>query len=401
MMKILLQFIKNRILFPCFLVLLFSMLHSVQAYSTDLDIYGYYEPQYQGFYINDQYIHLNSNKLRVDLRSQPVESVELKANFNSILYFGQTTWNILDYLPSSLTSSLSNELAANFAFDFENQYYLDNVYAKFKTEYIDVTIGKQQIAFGSGYAWNPIDTFNQKDVMDPTYEKAGVNAIRLEGNIGTRFSYDLMVSPAEDLTDSGKLARAKIFLGSFDFSAMYVEQAWTYTDYSTFTETSYLRRLIGGDLSGELLGVGMHAEGGYSILVDGDNFWEVLGGLDYTFDFETMIMIEYYHNSQGKTSSADYTLTDWMQYYAQEKKTIAQDQIYFYLSHPLSDFIEAGLSVISCINDASFMVVPMFTYSMLENVDLSMFIGANIGETGDFYGSSAGQGGFVRAKVYF
>jgi hypothetical protein len=43
----------------------------------------------------------------------------------------------------------------------------------------DLIFGKQQIAWGTGYAFNPTDTWNIKDPLNPNGAKIGVLAANL------------------------------------------------------------------------------------------------------------------------------------------------------------------------------------------------------------------------------
>jgi len=45
--------------------------------------------------------------------------------------------------------------------------------------------------------------------------------------------------------------------------------------------------------------------------------------------------------------------------------------------------------------------VPMVDWNVFENVDLTLMVNAFIGEEGKAYGSTFGNGGFVRCRVWF
>ena len=56
------------------------------ASAQDLDIFGYFEPQFNLVSWDDGSYQLQSNKLRVDLRSHLDEDIEFGANFDWIVY---------------------------------------------------------------------------------------------------------------------------------------------------------------------------------------------------------------------------------------------------------------------------------------------------------------------------
>ena len=66
--------------------------------------------------------------------------------------------------------------------------------------------------------WNPIDVFNIKDPLDPTYEQPGHNAVRLDVPLAALYSLSLLVSPEENWANSGKLIRFKGSYSRFDYS---------------------------------------------------------------------------------------------------------------------------------------------------------------------------------------
>ena len=84
-----------------------------------------------------------------------------------------------------------------------------------------------------------------------------------------------------------------------------------------------------------------------------------------------------------------------------ETKTITRDQLYLYAKHPVTDLIEIGCSSIVSLSDNSVAVVPMLTYNIFENVDVSCFGNFYVGDEGTAYSKNMGNGGQFRARVYF
>jgi hypothetical protein len=132
-----------------------------------------------------------------------------------------------------------------------------------------------------------------------------------------------------------------------------------------------------------------------------DNFYELVIGTDYTFDFQTYFMVEYYRNTLGKTDHEDYTLNDWMRVFAAEQKTISRDQVYLFIQHPVTDLITMGLQSIYSISDGSMALVPVLNYSFSENIDIMAYLNLNIGKEGTVFSKDMGNGGMLRARIYF
>jgi hypothetical protein len=380
-----------------------SMLAASLANAQAADIFGYFEPEYTGIYHDDSYYQFLYNKLRVDLKSTAVKNTEFGADVIFLLYYGKTDWNVLDFLPEDIVSTVPPEMRPLYEFTYQDTFYLDNAYARFSLNRFAVTGGKQQISLGTGYFANPTDVFNAKDALDPTYEQPGHHGLRMDYLLGSRLSLMALFSPIEmDWETSGKLLRAKLGIGHFDFSVMGIEMPYTLTDFYTFGVSEQTRRSIGGDVVGELLGLGVWAEGLYTFLEeDTDDFYELLAGTDYTFESGLYTMLEYHHNSQAKSAHENYDLNDWMRFLTGETKTISSDQIYGLITYPLTDMLLLGGSVVFSVSDYSAAIVPMIQYSLFENIELLLMANIYTGEEGTAYSSTLGDGFLLRASVYY
>ena len=291
---------------------------------------------------------------------------------------------------------------------FNDRSFLDNACFKLALETFDITVGKQQISLGTGYVWNPTDIFNIKDPLDPTYEQPGHNAARVDIPLSSDYTLSALYSTEEEWQKSGKLLRLKGRISRFDIALIAIESDWTFHDYTVidtirmnFASMPEKRRLFGISTAGELLGVGTWLEYAYNKMDKSKDFYELVVGTDYTFDSETYIMIEYYRNMLGKSDYKKYTLNDWMRSYASEQKAVARDQVYALIQHPVTDLITLGSSFIYSISDNSMAIVPTLNYSFSENMDIMAYLNTNTGKDGTVFSRKSGDGGIIRARVYF
>jgi len=394
---------------PGILVIAFFVCLSAQSFALEsIDIYGYFESQYMGTRLNNRFHQLYSNKLRIDLTSAISEKIDFGANFNYITYHGKTNWNILEFLSNKIATGISPENQVLYTIPFNDRNYLDNCYIRFALPFSDLTIGKQQISLGTGYVWNPTDVYNIKDVFDPTYEQPGHNSIRYDIYIPGGISVTTVYSPEESWKMSTKLFNLKFRLSHFDFHISAIESNWNFHDYEQRTPESRFfegvdecRRLIGLSTAGEIFGLGTWVELAQNYMEKSQNFHEIVCGFDYTFDFQTYIMMEYYRNSLAKNDYQDYTLTDWIRLYTSEQKAISKDQLYMMIQHPITDLIDFGVSQIISLSDASIAFVPTLNYSMAQDVDVLFYFNINIGKSGTAYAHESGNGGLARVKLYF
>jgi len=373
----------------------------VSMSTSEVELFGYFEPQYNGICLNGTYYQFHYNKLRTDLKSSSVGNAEFGAGIIYLIYHGKTDWNLLDFLPSRIGSPHPRHL---FDFTYRDTLFLDNVHARIGLSRFALTVGKQQISLGTGYFANPTDLFNVKDATDPTYEQPSHNAVRMDFMLSQRLQLMGLYGPIESTwARSGKLVKIKAGLGRFDFSVMGGEIEHTSTDFHTMQVRKRQRRVLGGDLVGELLGLGVWGEGAYSFLPDGEgeNFYEFLVGGDYTSESGLYTMLEYHHNSLGKPDYREYDLNDWMRFFTGESRTISRDQLYGFAQYPLGDLMLVGGSVLASLSDRSVALVPTVEWSLFENVDLTCILNLYVGRDGSAYSSKLGNGGFIRCRVYF
>ena len=90
-----------------------------------------------------------------------------------------------------------------------------------------------------------------------------------------------------------------------------------------------------------------------------------------------------------------------MRLFTNEQKTIARDQAYVLIQHPLTELLEGGLTGVFCLSDQSVALAPTFTYSLWENVDVMAYFSFNLGDPGTLYAKDLGNGGMLRARIYF
>lgn len=391
----------------CAVFCLFFCLASISA-QDKLELFGYFESQIMGANLNHDFIQMYTNKLRLDIKSKLSDNIIFAANFNYITYHGKTKWNILDFLSSRIKAEAPPGMEEFYELIFDDRHFLDNAYLRVTYKRIDLTLGKQQISLGTGYAWNPTDVFNTKDLLDPTYEQPGHNALRMDAVLGKMGDLTFLYAPEERWKDSAKMIQLKTRISHFDFTLLAVEKVWHFHDYFLFDaenlqfqQVPEKRRLLGGSTAGELFGLGLWAEFGYNSMQYSHDFQELVLGGDYTFDNQTYVMCEYYHNTQGKGDNSEYTLNDWMRLLTAEQKAIARDQVYTFIQHPVMDLLQLGFSGIFCISDGSIALIPTLTWSFSENVEVLAYLNFYSGKEGTVYSPSMGNGGMLRVRVYF
>ena len=178
-----------------------------------IDIFGYYESEYDYLQLQNSDYNFGYNKLRLDFESRSSDQVMIAGNINFQLYHGKTDWDLIDVIPNSIGTDIGS-----LSFSLKDTLFLDNIYLRTSFSKFDLTIGRQPLSVGTGYAWNPLDIFNRKELMDPTYEQPGINALRMEIPLAGRTHLDAIITPDSTLGMSTKMIQLKTGIGSFDMS---------------------------------------------------------------------------------------------------------------------------------------------------------------------------------------
>ncbi|MFQ5631278.1 MAG: hypothetical protein ACE5I1_21100, partial [bacterium] len=196
------------------------------AHAQGLEISGYYENQFFPQELNGKLILQDYNKIRIDFAADIGENVSFNGDYIYRVFHGKTRFSALDFIPESLVSRYADilqvpveSLRPLFEFELENENFLDNAFVTIYTNRLNIRIGKQQLPWGSGYTWNPTDIFNEKNTLDPTYEKVGVNAFKIELPVGKEGMITGILGIEDDWRSSTKAVKIKHHLAGFDLSA--------------------------------------------------------------------------------------------------------------------------------------------------------------------------------------
>jgi len=379
--------------------------------NAQVDFFGYFESEFDQIKIEENTYNFGYNKLRLDMEARPSEQILIGANLNVQQFFGQRTWDLFDFLPDGIWDRTFGETLINeFPYHIPDTLFLDNVYLRASFSRFDVTVGKQQIALGTGYAWNPTDIFNQKDLLDPSYENPGINAVRVEIPLGHRSLIDLIVTPESGWNISRRFIQFKMGLGSFDLMSMAGAFQWDRTGIELDTLNMYMpiqesvisteRQMLGGAMVGELFGLGLWAEGAWNKLKEENDYVEFLAGFDYTFDFQTYLMVEFYHNGSGIHKEEELLFNDYLYYLNGETHSLMQDYSFVYLNHPLADLLTIGVFGIVNFNDESYVINPQLEWNAFENVNISLLISYFEGKKDSEFGLQD-WGWRLRVRAYF
>ena len=365
-----------------------------------VDINGQYENVLSIQYVEDWNI-LDLNNLLFSLEGDLGSSSFLHADAEASLPFGSVEVNLLDFVPDSLADRIPDSLQGMYEYRLEPSFRISNAYMSISWKRLVVRLGKQPLAWGTGYVWNPTEIITPKLAYDPSYRRDGENALKLAASWGSGGGAEVigMLRGVTGRTDSiMAVARLKENILGFDISAI---GGWLWD--TTITPGITQRQILaGGQFAGEIANVGLWAEGGYNIYKeDSMSYAEFVVGADHTFTFRTHVMAEYLYYGRGFDAEADYTFAGWLERASGLRKAMGRHLLYLGADQTIISFHNIGISTILNPLDLGGIVIPRLTLSLADNLDASLFGFYSFGKKDSEFGAAPVKGGILRLTGYF
>lgn len=378
-------------------VVLFGLLCGCALGKVEADLYGSYENVLSVQHVKKWTI-LDLNNLVFSAEGKLGAESFVHADAEATLPFGAVNGNLLDYIPDTFSRMVPDSLRDAYGYRLEPSVRISNAYISMTWNKLTVRLGKQPLAWGTGYVWNPTEIISPKLAYDPSYRRDGENALKVAYSWRYGGGVELVGVLRGDIDSITAIARIKENLAGFDISAV---GAWLWD--STLTPgTVQSRVLAGGQFKGDIAGIGVWAEGGYNIYEeDSLSYAEFVAGCDYTFTFRTHVMAEYLHYGRGFASPDDYTSQAWFERAWGGRKALGRHLVYLGADQTVISFHSLGVGTILNLTDFSGMVIPRLSLNLADNLDLSLYGFLSFGDEQSEYGGAPIQGGILRLTGYF
>jgi hypothetical protein len=280
---------------------------------------------------------------------------------------------------------------------------IDRLYIDYFKDNLEATLGRQRIAWGTCWVWNPTDIFNPLQVLDFDYEeRPATDAIRVQYYTGPVTKVDVAYKPAENPYD--QIIAGLVSLNNWDY------------DFNFIAGMKYKRWLAGFSWAGDIYGAGFRGEVLVSQSPDSseDNlayykffFPNLLNSnkpifslslsADYTFPNTFYIHTEVLYNNVGVTEN---TLLYQPAATSIGLLTPARWNLYQEFAYDITPLLRGSIFGIYNPNDKSYVIVPSLGYSIITNLDLYLisflFEGEALTQFGDY-----GITYYVRVKYSF
>ncbi len=380
----------------------FAQLSTTEVYGYTKYLFGSTKYPFYNERFNDHLIHA-----RLNTRWYPLQSLTAALEFRFRAYYGESVEKIPNFLDQLKTHHEFVNLDAVLWNKGKSLGYLetDRLWIDWTKNKFELTIGRQRIAWGTSWVWNPTDLFNPQSPLDFDYEELpGTDAIRIQYYTGPVTKVEAAVRPAK--TIDKVIAAGLISLNKWDY------------DFNIIGGIKDDRWVVGGGWSGDILDAGFRGEfivtqkpellSKYSSLplilpyykplssFNDPVFSFVLSG-DYTFPNSFYIHTEAMYYNNGKTTNTGL--------YQQESLDLgmlsaSRWSVYQEFSYDITPLIRGSLFGIYNPDDHSYVIVPSVSYSVITNLDLYLiallFKGNTLTQYGE-YGSSY----YLRVKYSF
>lgn len=365
---------------------------SIFSAQDDLEFSGYFKtlpstsrfaalPSVFGFNSEAYYAGISS-QLRFNARYYANEDLTINIELKNLFLTGDLYkyQRILNAVQDQSTDyiDLTHTFVSNEQTLIESR--LDRLWMQYSTGDLLVTAGRQRIAWGTAFAWNPTDLFNPVSPLDfDNEEKDGADAIRAQYYFGAASKVDLVYKTANKKKD--RVYSALIGFNSYDY------------DLNLIVASYRENLLLGFSWAGDIEGAGFRGEITYhddddifvvdmgNLRLEDGQFYSMSLSFDYTFASSLYIQSEalYNGNRLGLTGS------EW--------------SLLFGLAYQFTPLLTGNLTFIYNPIDFSEAILPSLSYSVITNLDLSFFSLISFGDLFDEYPESYSY--YLRLKWSF
>jgi len=357
------------------------MLPTIGLSNDEFQIGGYYKNFFTIIdlpYPNEPVIGAVVNRLRLNLAYAPTDRLSFDLSYDFAVriqdpsLFSDLPVGVTIDSPSYRVADLDspvypdeNDSVGSFG-SFQN---LDRALVQFSTDFVDISIGRQAIAWGSARVINPTNllapyTYNELDTED----RIGTDAIRIRIPVGVMGELDAGYVFGQDFEfdKSAFFFRGQLNAAETDFSALLLG----------FRE----HIMVGFDVARGIGGAGFWFEGAYVYLntfddVDGDadNYLQASVGLDYSFSRATYGLIAYHFSGAGAKRPEDYrtnatqpAYTDGA-VYLMGRHYLAPGLIF-----QITPLITLSGQMLWNISDLAALIAPQLEYNLAQDIYLAV-----------------------------
>lgn len=305
---------------------------------------------------------LDLNRLRLEIAGNLAPAVRLDLQYdNEVLlgsYLRTTEFAALRDLPSlQYWGAESDYLERSEAL---GRHRLHRAAITFSAGNVDLRVGRQRIAWGTGRFWSPLDILNP---VSPTAlereERLGVDAALLEAKLGPLSRLSLVYAPQRE---AARTSRALQWHGNTRG-----------VDFSVVAGRLLGQDVVGLDLAGEIGAAGIRLELTRQWPLGGAAFTRLMVGADYAFANTLTLSAELYYNGGGHWKQSDPDPeSDFGTTGLHQPLTQGTRYAGLFTSYDLSPLLRWTNHLVVNVDDRSRALDSRLTWSLQQSLDLTL-----------------------------
>jgi hypothetical protein len=248
---------------------------------------------------------------------------------------------------------------------------------------VQVTAGRQRVAWGTNLVWNTIDIFNPASPLDfDNEEKPGTDAGRVQVYLGPSSKAEVAVAPARD--HDRTVSAGQLVLNRWGYD-------WVVLGGRRGTET-----VAGWAWAGEIKGGGFRGEFLYERPREGPSV--LRGSVDGDYAFRSTLYLHgaALYNSGGTTGSGGGL--ELLEAYARGWLSPGRLSLYAEAGRDVTPLVHADLATILNAFDGSWYLGPTVTWSAATDLDVAAMGFIFVGPAGTEFGD---EGDIIMARVKY
>ena len=349
---------------------------SISGYAKNLSLRG------RSPFTRNSYLY-SMTRLRTEASFSPSESIQIQAQLDTEARLGNFI-NTIDY---HLAQELAPVDALNLTWqpvdgqDFKLSQNLFRAVASFVNGNFEMRLGRQRIAWGTGFIWNPTDQLNPTDPLSfEREEKQGVDALFSSLAIGDFSGIEMAFAPGPDFEHPSLALRLRSKMAQFDFSVLggsFQKRIVTFSPLDLIInptgfqagERYYRHFIVGADFAGYLGGAGFRGEFSFTKNQENDDdFLQAVLNLDYNFPGDYYVMAEFYSTGEAANYSFGAGSVDVE---GQSTGNSTRRYLAASMSKNVTPLLRFDLYAIVNLTDRSRLFGPGLAFSISDNIDFA------------------------------
>ena len=355
-------------------VLVLGLMFSPRASAQSIELQGYAKnlALRSSSVLSGDDVFLDITRFRVQALVDAGPRVHAEAWLDTEMFLGSFLRSADFILSESLQRStwLDLDWVVGSTGQYRLQQSLFRAFVAYHGDDLQLSAGRQRIAWGSGFVWNPTDLLNP---INPTTierdEKGGVDALHAVVPLGPLSQVEGVWAIGRTADLSSYAARYGFNVSEYDIALMggYFREAWVW----------------GGEFAGYLGDAGLRGEWAVTHPPDGDAQLRATLNTDYNFAGGYYTLFEFHYNGPGASRSSDYDLLSLL-----SGTTFNLARLYgaLVVSKSVSPLVAVSGYTLANFNDGSGLIGPAITWSATQNMEIALstylFAGNNRSEFG-------------------